>query len=105
MGDLIIPPTDTPQEYTIEVSSDGVCPYQISYTTFNKRFYELIHGQLFSIELKPEEKVYFLYYNTRNESFRVISMADYGLVVFNAKQVPKNGNFDNLTSLVEDQRW
>jgi hypothetical protein len=40
--------------------------------------------------------VYFLYYNSRNESFRVVSMSEYGMVEFNAKTLQEVGNMSKL---------
>lgn len=32
-------------------------------------------------------------------------MADYGMVEFNGKHLPKNTSMDNLTGLIADARW
>lgn len=85
-------------------SSD--CAYELSYSSVDEKIYELVNGHMFSTELKQNDKIYFLYYNTRKESFRVVAQFDYGMVEFNAKTI-SNDQAANITATIEkiNGRW
>jgi hypothetical protein len=61
---------------------------------------------MFSTELKQGDKLYFLYYNTRKESFRVVAQSDYGQVGFNAKTITQD-QVVNISSTIAgvNGRW
>lgn len=86
-GELMISPSEKPTNYVVEVTGTNDCAFELSYSTIDEKIYELVRGHMFSTELKQNEKIYFLYYNTRRESFRVVSQSDYGQVEFNAKTI------------------
>lgn len=46
----------------------------------------MVEGVYIDLELRAEEEVYLIYYHTRPESFRVLSMLSYGDISFQAKQ-------------------
>jgi hypothetical protein len=67
-------------KYIVEITGLASCLYEISYSSTHQKLYEVVHGHMFSLELKPEEKVYLLYFHTRDKPFRVVSMPDYGII-------------------------
>jgi hypothetical protein len=61
-----------------------------------------LHGLLFSVELKPKESAYFLYYHSRGESFRVVSMSEYGQVEIKAKSMK---HLTNVSDVISNDRY
>ena len=84
------------------------CSYEISYSTSQQRIYELVVGHAFGLDFKANDRVYFLYFNSRNETFRVVAMVDHGFVSYRAKSM-LNANLSDLSALVDkatkDTRW
>ena len=79
-GELMISPSIDPADYVIQATGTTDCVFELSYSTVDEKVYELVSGHMFSTELKQGDKLYFLYYNSRKESFRVVAQSDYGQV-------------------------
>lgn len=78
------------------------CGYEISYSQVNERIYEILHGLHFNVEFKINDEAYFLYLNTRPESFRVVSMVEYGKVLIKAKSLKE---IKNLSEVIAKGRY
>ena len=102
-NELLISPTAESKDYIVEVTGLESCSYEISYTTSEQRIYELVVGHAFSLDFKANDQVYFLYFNSRNESFRVVGMVDHGFVSYRAKSL-QNQSLSDISAVVEDAK-
>lgn len=89
------------QRYILQVAGLSSCSFELSYTTVDQRIYELIHGHMFKLELKKDDVAYFIYYHNRADSFRVVSMAEYGQVEFNAKTL-RIDEISNISEVIKN---
>lgn len=105
-GEIMISPSEKPTDYVVEVVGSNDCAFELSYSPVDEKIYELVNGHMFSTELKQGDKLYFLYYNTKNESFQVVSQSDYGQVEFNAKSITSD-QVANISSTIAriNGRW
>lgn len=102
-NDLLISPDSSVNEYIVEVFGEESCSYEISYAASDSKIYELVTGHAFTLEMKAGEQVYFLYYNNRNESFRVVGMLDHGYISYRANALT-NTNISDLAMILEDNK-
>lgn len=57
-------------------------------------------GHAFTLDLKADERVHFLHYNSRNDSIKIEVLTDYGFVACRAKSL-QNRNTSSLSKLIE----
>lgn len=83
-GMVIIPVNAHAKYYVAEVEGKDSCFYHITEVETKRRVYELLEGVFYDLEVAANEEVYFVYYNSRPESFRVAAQLNYGGVAFQA---------------------
>lgn len=91
---MLIPPNGKPTQYIVSIVGLSSCTFDISYTTTSLKIYELKHSHLFNIQLTQDEKIYFIYYHSQNESLRVAAMSNFGQIDLRAAIL--NTSFDKL---------
>lgn len=102
-NELFIVATDKSQDYIVEVMGLESCTYEISYTKSEERIYELVAGHPFSLDFKVGDQIFFLFFNNRNESFRITGMVDHGSVNVRAR-ILQEGILKNLSAMVSQAR-
>lgn len=83
-----------------EVEGTDSCFYHITEVETKRRVYEFMEGIFYDLDISPNEEIYLIYYNGRNESFRVLPQLNYGAVAFQALRFNKM-DFHDVDELLD----
>lgn len=101
-NDLTINPNSI-SKYVVQVVGLDSCSYEISYTTLREKIFEMVDGHHFLVNLFRREKMYFVYFHARKESFRMVTLVEHGSIAYRIKNLRK-ANLSDIPKVVADAK-